>query len=68
MTLSAKDGPLFYKWWLPFLDYVNGKYFVSSEYRILMLSSAYIVKTASSEAYLERLYRRAGSGDCELHY
>lgn len=25
MTLSEKDGQLFYKLWLPFLDYVNEK-------------------------------------------
>lgn len=36
--------------------------------RITQNIPTYIVKTASSEAYLERLHRRTGSGDCELHY
>ena len=31
MTLSQEDGQLYYKLWLPLLDYVNGKYQVSSQ-------------------------------------
>ena len=31
MTLSQEDGQLYYSLWLPLLDYVNGKYQVSSQ-------------------------------------
>ena len=31
MTLSPEDGQLYYKLWLPLLEYVNEKYHVTSE-------------------------------------
>ena len=31
MTLSQEDGQLYYRLWLPLLDYVNGKYQVSRQ-------------------------------------
>lgn len=31
MTLSDKDGRLFYQLWLPLLDYVNQKYKVNKK-------------------------------------
>ncbi len=34
MTLSQEDARLFYKLWLPLLDFVNGKYRVSNKLKI----------------------------------
>ena len=31
MTLSQEDGQLYYRLWLPLLDFVNRKYRVSSK-------------------------------------
>ena len=31
MTLSEKDGQLFYKLWMPLLDYVNKKYKINKK-------------------------------------
>lgn len=31
MTLSHEDGQLFYKLWLPLLDFVNKKYKINSK-------------------------------------
>lgn len=35
MKLSDKDGKLFYELWLPLLDYINKKYKVNKNLKIL---------------------------------
>ena len=34
MTLSKEDGQLYYKLWLPLLDFVNRKYRVKHHFRM----------------------------------
>jgi hypothetical protein len=35
MTLSQEDGQLYYRLWMPLLDYVNGEYRINQKFRAL---------------------------------
>jgi hypothetical protein len=54
MTLSTEDGQLYYKLWLPLLDYVNEKYKVNE--KLTKIAEAKSLNPNEVKAVADRLW------------
>ena len=60
MTLSRKDGQLYYKLWLPMLDFVNRKYRINR--KLKSIATAKELDPADVKKIANKLWSDAQSG------